>query len=180
MADNAQASRRYAEALVQASGTDEELELYKNELLAFKTAIADSPDLRNVLLNPIFTTEDRDGVLAAIMKSLDLSEKMQRFLVLLTERDRMDAVEEIADVFRTLADQRAGRVLAHVESAAPLSEDAQSQLKRALEKKTGKKIELEVTVDQSLIGGIRTQVGSQVFDGTIRSELDRLKNTLTV
>ena len=83
-----------------------------------------------------------------------------------------------AVVVDELADKRAGRVQARVVSAVEMTEGSIDQLRRALERRTGKKIEMNVEVDPSLIGGIRAEVGSFVLDGTIRTELERLRFAL--
>jgi len=114
----------------------------------------------------------------AVLVKLGASELTQRFLALVAERDRLAEVGGIARAVRQMADERAGRVRAKVESATALAADAQSNLKRALEKRTGKKVDLDVVVDPELLGGLRATIGSTVFDGTLRSQLARLSESL--
>jgi len=179
MSLTSQASRRYAEALLEAVQNENgDLIKIRDELSAFASAKVDVFDLRNVLENPSFTAEERTTVLDKVMGELSLSAVTKKFLKLVTERDRIEEIDEISATFASLADERAGKVRAVVETASELSGSAVEQLTKALEKGTGRKIELEVKVDTSLIGGVRTLVGSVVYDGTIRAELDRLRLAL--
>lgn len=180
MALQSATSRRYAMALLDSVTPHgpEAIDGAARDLTAFATAVGQSFDLRNSLLNPLFTTDDRSKVLGAVLRQLNVSTVVERFLKLLIERDRIAEVRDIAASFVALANQRRGRVRAEVQSAAPLAPDTAERLRRALEKSTGKTIELDVQVDPSLLGGLRARVGSMVFDGTIRAELERLRNTL--
>ena len=174
------AARRYAEAFVQtaADAGEDKMQSVREELKAFAAAVDDVFDLSNLLMNPAVTSDERVKALDKVMGEIQLSELTQRFLRLLAEKDRINEIREVAEVYDELADARTGRVQAHVASAIELNEATVGELRRALEKRTGKKIEMNVEVDPSLIGGVRAQVGSFVFDGTIRSELDRLRTQL--
>lgn len=180
MALVSQASRRYAEAVVESALTegDAALETLVEELTALAGALSVNADLGHVLMNPAFSTEERVKVLDALMAHLKLSERTQRFLRLLSDKGRIDELEAIAESVKAAADQRAGRTTAFVESAAELSPAATEALKRALEKRTGKKLELEVSINPDLIGGIRARVGTFLLDGSIQTELSRLREKL--
>lgn len=172
-----QAARRYAEALLSACG-EGEIETVAAELTGFAQATTESTDLKNVLLNPTFSAEERSRTLAALMEHMSLGERTRRFITLVVERDRQDELEGIAEAFDALVADKTNRATANIVSAAQLDSSQQEQLKRALEKRTGKKLDLKVTVDSSLIGGIRAEVSGIVFDGSIRAELDKLRETL--
>jgi F-type H+-transporting ATPase subunit delta len=181
MALRSASSKRYANALLEsvAAHGDTSLDIALKDVTSFARAVEESFDLRNALMNPLFTEEERMRALSAVSKAMHTSETVQRFFVLLIERDRMGEIAEIAEAFSKLADERRGRVRAEVQAASPLTPEATDRLRRALERSTGKTIELSVTVDPSLLGGVRARVGSMVFDGSIRAELDRLKTALT-
>lgn len=174
------ASKRYATALVDSITAHKELSLDEalGELSTFNEAVQASFDLKNALLNPAFTREERDRAVEAMITTLKLSPIIARFVRILIENRRMAEIADVTEAFRTLSDERRGRVRAVVHTAAALSKDAEERLRRALEKTTGRTIELETFVEPSLIGGLRARVGSMVFDGTIRAELDRLRTLL--
>jgi F-type H+-transporting ATPase subunit delta len=179
MAIRSQSARRYAHALVDSIlESDKNLEPVLKEIDQFNSLLGESFDLKNALMNPTFTAEDRTRVMSAVMRKLDLSPRTQRFLMLLVERDHIRELAEVAEAFHKLADERRGKVRAEVVTAAQLSPDSTERLRRALERQTGKSIEMDLKVDPELLGGIRAKVGSLVYDGSLRTELDRLRHTL--
>jgi len=170
-------SRRYATAFVETAVAAKTLDTAARELEAFARAF-ELKDVAVALTNPGYPLEQRLAMQKAVLVKLGASELTQRFLALVAERDRLAEVGGIARAVRQMADERAGRVRAKVESATALAADAQSNLKRALEKRTGKKVDLDVVVDPELLGGLRATIGSTVFDGTLRSQLARLSESL--
>jgi F-type H+-transporting ATPase subunit delta len=174
------AARRYATAIVESAATQGEavLEQVTRDLEEFSAMVDGSQDLRHVLLNPIFTAKERTGALGAVLARVTLSDLSRRLLILLGERNRVSLLADVARNVRRLADQRAGRVRAEIEAAAPLTAEAKELLRRALERRTGRTVEMTVTVDPKLLGGLRARVGSMVLDGTLRSQLDGLREQL--
>ena len=172
-----QAARRYADALLAACAEDE-VETVADELSTFAHAVEDSFDLKNVLQNPTFSADERNATLGAVMKHLGLGDRTQKFVSLLLERDRQGELSAISEAFAALVADKTNRATAVIRTAATLDANTQEQLKRALEKRTGKKLEITVAIDPSLIGGIRAEVGTLVYDGTIKAELERLGETL--
>ena len=172
-----QASRRYAEALLAACD-DDEIELVANELSSFARAAQESFDLRNVLLNPTFSAEEQSRTLSALMTAMSLTDRTQKFVKLLVERDRQSELSSISVAFSALVADKTNRAKGTIRTAAELDPSTQESLKYALEKRTGKKLDLTIIVDPSLIGGIRAEVGTLVFDGSIKAELEKLRETL--
>lgn len=172
-----QAARRYGHAFIEAAGDN--LAACVEELSKFSESVESVPEFRHVLLNPSFTAAEENQALEAVMEHLGLSDVVRRFIRLVASRERMPEIGDITSEVKRLSDERANRVEALVEVASEaVSDDTLARLKTAIEKRTGKSVELSVSVDPSLIGGIRTTVGSIVFDGTIRTELERLRETL--
>lgn len=171
-------SRRYATAIVDAAEAAGVSDTVATEIDGYAAAFAASKDLSNVLTNPVFTVEERSKTLTSVMDAMKLSDMVRRVLQMLQDRDRMVEIAAIARAVRHLADTRSKRVRATVESAAELSAETLTNLKNALEKRTGKHVELEIAVDPSLLGGIRTTIGSTVLDGTIRTQLEELRDDL--
>jgi F-type H+-transporting ATPase subunit delta len=180
MAMSSPVSRRYATALVEAAAKEgaERVEKVADEIQRTAALLGGSPDLKNVLLNPVFTPAERAKVLEAVMQKLALSDLVRRFLKLLVDGDRIGELNAIARAVRRMADLRAGIVRAEVTAASALSPDAVASLRRALEKRTGRQVELELSIDPSLLGGVRARIGSTVIDGTLRSQLEQLREGL--
>ncbi|MEL6188666.1 MAG: ATP synthase F1 subunit delta, partial [Myxococcota bacterium] len=135
-------------------------------------------DLRNALENPSYSSEERLSVLDAVSGQLELSPRVKNFARLVVERGRAEELTEMSETFASLLDERTGRTRALITSAQPLEEAEADRIREALEKRTGKTIEVELAVDPALIGGVRAEVGTIVFDGTIRAELDKLREQL--
>ena len=171
-------SRRYATAIVEAAAAAGTLEDIAAEVERFREVYEGVDDLRNVLVNPTFTDQEKSASLNAVIGKLGLSDMTRRVLELIGSRDRMAEMPGIARAVRRLADERAQMIRATVQSASPLPPEVQERLQKALESHTGKKVQMELTVDPSLLGGLRATIGSTVLDGTLRSQLDNLRETL--
>jgi F-type H+-transporting ATPase subunit delta len=172
--------KRYAEALaeVTAGFGAEDRTRVRDELRGFRSAVHESFDLANLLHNPSVTSGDRLQVLSAVLEKLGVSETTSRFLRLLTERGRMGLLDGIVEAYERIDDARSGIVRAQITSATELSSATLQRVTAALEARTGRKLDVRVDVDPELIGGLRAQVGSLVFDGSVRSELNRLRERL--
>jgi len=168
-------ARRYARALFEASRDAGELDTVVSQLETFAGALEASPDLRGVLSTPALPLEDRQGLLRALLEDAGASRLTTNALLLLTERGRLDALSEITEAFREEADRAAGRVRARVSSATPLSDEQVDEVKGALEHATGKSVVVEAAVDPDLIGGVVAQIGGIVYDGSLKSQLRRLR-----
>ncbi|MBI3182847.1 MAG: ATP synthase F1 subunit delta [Myxococcales bacterium] len=174
---NVSLARRYARALIELSGqrADEVLE----QLSGMVRLLEDNRELWSVATNPAFTREQRSGVMEGVMGLLgELDEPFANFLRLLVDRNRLAFLPDIARVYRDLADQQAGRVRGKVTSAAPLSLELLSKLERSLAQLTQREVLLEAAVDRGVLGGVAAQVGSVVYDGTLRTQLQDLGSKL--
>ncbi|MBI2376749.1 MAG: ATP synthase F1 subunit delta [Deltaproteobacteria bacterium] len=180
MSKTSPVARRYAHALVEttAKADPRYVDKIADELDGFSAAIGESKDLKNVLMNPAFSLRDKQRALVVVAKALGLSRIATRFVGILVENDRVNDLGPIAVVVRELADARSGRVRVEVESAAPLTPSGEAALRSALEARTKKQIDMTVKVDPSLLGGLRARIGSTVLDGTVRTQIDRLRESL--
>ncbi|NJK89935.1 MAG: ATP synthase F1 subunit delta [Myxococcales bacterium] len=173
-------AQRYAEALsdsLQAADAQHR-EQARRELESFVAAVHDSFDLQNLLHNPSVAASDRLRVLETILDHMAASTPVRRFLGLLADRGRLDILDDTVRAFGELQDQREGRIRGHVVSARSLDPERQERLRKALERRTGRSIDLSFDVDPELIGGVRAQVGSIVFDGSLATGLSRLRERL--
>jgi F-type H+-transporting ATPase subunit delta len=174
---NVSIARRYARALLEASGAsaDEVLQ----QLEQFVEALQTSKELTDVVNNPAYTVSQRRAVVEQLISSAgSVNPSLSNALKLLTERGRFGALPDIARVYRDLVDVRMGRVRGRITSAKRLDPNVVSTLTGALEKLTQKKVVLETREDPALIGGATATVGSQTYDGSLRAQLDDLKKRL--
>jgi len=170
-------SRRYAKALLAIGVETKEFEKLGQELSRF-SAMMKHKDLQETLENPSFPLSKRRGLLEALIKRAGASKTMRSFLMLLLDRGRTGYLVAIAREYQAMADDHAGRIRAEVATAAPLDPASVTRLKTSLEKKTGKKVILEQKTDADLIAGTVTKIGSMVYDGSIRTRLQQMRQTL--
>jgi len=168
-------ARRYARAFLDigvAKGTFEQLGKEMDELAATYSA---SRDLAEALTNPVFPMSRRRAVLEAVLAEMAVSPITKNFLLLLLDRERVPYVPAIARELRAMVDERAGRVRAMVTSARPLAGEHVSSIQAGLEKASGKKVILEKKEDPTLIGGVVAKVGDVVYDGSVRTQLEQMR-----
>jgi F-type H+-transporting ATPase subunit delta len=172
------AAARYAKAIFELGNEEKNLERMTAELKTVGDAVAVSAELRAVLSNPSVNPAARKAVMTEVVGRLGLSPVVRNTVLLLTDARRAELLPEIVDALTQLADERAGKLRAEVSSAAPLSEAQYTRLTAALEKLTGRKISLTRKVDATLIGGVVTRIGDKVYDGSIKSRLVELRQSL--
>lgn len=170
-------AKRYAKALFSLGQEDGNYDQYGQDLMEFVAFCRQNWDFRRVIANPIFAVEDRKNVLQAVLEKSSFSEMVRNFLFLLLEKDRMGAIESITEYYARLTDELSNIARAEVITARPLRGDALERIERSLEKLTSKKIRSEVKEDQDLIGGIVVKIGDMVLDGSVKSQLEGLKES---
>ncbi|RLB90107.1 MAG: ATP synthase F1 subunit delta [Deltaproteobacteria bacterium] len=175
---NLAVSRRYAKALILIGQEDGQAEQYNEELAAVVGLFDTQDGFELALINPLYNKNDRKKVLQAVLAATDLSAIMKSFLVLLFDKGRIGFLREIASYYKDLADELKGVVKASVISATKLSSEAIEKIKEALSKKAGKTIVLNVEQDPSLIGGVVTKIGDLVLDGSVKTQLINMRETL--
>jgi F-type H+-transporting ATPase subunit delta len=171
-------ARRYAKALLIIGQQDGQTERYRTELQAVAALMTGDRQLEQAVTNPLYDSAARKRVLQALIDRLTLSRAVQSFLVLLFEKGRFGFLGAINDFYQKLADELKGIGRATVTSAGELSADAVERLRAVLSKRTGKDIVLEVKQDPGLIGGLITQIGDLVLDGSIRTQLLNMRESL--
>jgi F-type H+-transporting ATPase subunit delta len=172
------AARRYAKALFQIACEDASVEGVRGELDRLEELFEELPELRDALFRPLHPVAQRRAALTAVAERLGTSASVQNFYAFLIDQRRIVHFSEIREEFERLAEEAEGRVPAHVVSARPLNDDERERLRRALNARTGREVELDVAVDESLVGGVVARVGDVVFDGSIRTHLQQLRSNL--
>jgi F-type H+-transporting ATPase subunit delta len=170
--------RRYAKALLSLSHDEGKLDAVRAETQGFAGILKDNPLLKATLSNSTLAVSDRKAILTQVAGKLNASPLFRNFLFLVLEKDRMDLFEDIALELKRLADQQSGRLRAKVRVAKSLPPGVQKELAEALSRSTGKTIEIDVEVDPAVIGGLSAQIGNTVFDGTVATHLEKMKQRL--
>ncbi len=175
---SAAAARRYARALFALASEENRVEGVHAELDGLADLFATHADLRQAIFRPLHPAAERRSVLRAVCERVGASETVRNFCSFLVEQRRLVDFVAIKEEFVRLAEAIAGRSQARVVSASPLSEEQRDRMRRALAVRTGKQIELDVSVDPSLLGGAVATVGGLVFDGSLRTQLEQLRASL--
>lgn len=168
---------RYAKALHELASEAGAVDAVTAGLADLTESINSDEQIGRMLASPRLARERKRGLLLALL-GVGSHDLVRRTVLLLADKGRAGAVTELAAVFETVAMEAAGRVVARVESAAPLDDELRSRLLRELEALTGKTVTLDETVVQSLLGGFRVVLGSRMIDGSLKRRLERMNETL--
>lgn len=171
-------ARRYAKALFGLAVESGRVEAWATSLQALQQVIEGSPDLQDVLSNPVYSKDQRRAIVEKLAAALSLDAEPRDLLYLLGDRNRLSYLGAIVTTFRDFADAHLGRLRARVVSAVRL-EDAQAQsIADKLSQATKAKVLLDRAVDPAILGGVVAEVGSLVYDGSVRSQLEDLRKSL--
>lgn len=172
-------AKRYARALVSLGDEEGAVDRFQAALARIDETFGGAPELVSVLADPAYAAEAKRSILEEVLQKLNVPATVTSFMLLLQERNRLSIFPQIVETFGALADERAGIVRARVTAARELTPDQLGEVKTALSKlAAGKRVELTVDLDTSIIGGLVTRIGDMVFDGSVRTELERIEDTL--
>lgn len=171
-------ARRYAKAIFAVGQEQGNYEIYNDVLAGLAGLFISTPAVIDALTNPLYPLDVREKVMAGMIASMEVDSVMGNFLNLLVQKKRAGILPEIAEEYKTMVDEAKNISHGTVVSAVELSDELQQNVKATLEKLTGKKVELTTNVDPSIIGGIIAKVGDLVLDGSIKTQLAGLKDSI--
>lgn len=172
---------RYAQALIDVvmePSSEVQPAAVLAELGAVNELIAQSDDLRHILLSPAVPNTRKRKVIADFATMLGLSRTVGNFLSVVIHHRRIDTLGQIREAFQFLVDERMGVVRAEVASAQDLNAEQRQKLEAELSRISGKQARLEFSVDPSLVGGVMARIGSTVYDGSVRGQLAVIRQRL--
>ena len=181
MADDSSATdvgARYARALFDLANETNALAAVEADVKSLKDLRADSADLRNLLISPRFSNEDKAKGLAAIATRAGYGDTTRKFLGLLAANGRTNALPDIIAAFERLVAAKKGLVSALVTTAMPMTSAQSARVAAALRTALGKDPQIETRVDPAILGGVKVRVGSRLYDASLKSKLDSLKFAL--
>lgn len=164
---------RYARALFDAALTQKAVEPVRRELAKLRDVLAASPDLDDALRHPRVTPTAKREVLQKVVGRF--SDVLDRFIGILLEKKRWDALREILPVYERLADEAGGILSVQADTATSLTEEETAKFRRSLEKSWGGPVALRTRVQENLLGGVVLHVGDQVWDNSLKGQLERLR-----
>ena len=170
--------RRYAKALLEVAEEQKQVPKVQKDLEDLLASWRESRELRITFENPAFGADVRTKILNELVKRMGLSSLVSNTLHLLSDRQRLRHLPEVAEAFFELAQEGAGAVVAEVTTASELPETYFAKLQATLEKSLGKKVSIVKKTDPTLVAGVVTRIGDKVFDGSVRSSLRQLEDRL--
>ena len=172
-------TRRYAKALVELALEQQAVDRYGEELATVNALLGREELLRQLLESPTLALDKKAAMLTDLAAALALSEGMSKFLGLVLSKGRIGCLPQIEETYRQQADDLSGVLRARIISAVALDEAQQQAIGAGLEKQTGKKVALNMKVDPRLLGGVQAEIGGRLFDGSVRTQLKRIEESLT-
>ena len=168
----------YARAIMDVAGSPEKAAPLRDQLARFEKARIAAGDLAEMYANPAIDFDAKLAVTRTIAKRLGISAMAIKVLEVLIRNHRINHLDSIVETLAAMIRQATGTVAAEVRAAHRLNEQEMKQLRAVLEKKFGRKVEVEVTTDPSLLGGFVAKVGSEVYDASIAGKINKFRESL--
>ncbi|MBI3404359.1 MAG: ATP synthase F1 subunit delta [Acidobacteria bacterium] len=171
-------AQRYARALVDVALKQGQAEQVRKELSAFAAVVTQSAPLRSALGNPAIPRDKKQAILSMLGAQLGVGKSIHNFLMILVDNRRAQLLPQIREAYDQQLNLRLGVAEAEVTAPRELSTDEKARLIAALGKTTGKRVEATYRQDATLIGGTIVRVGSTIYNGSVRDQLNRLQTKL--
>ncbi len=171
-------ARRYATALADIVTKTNETSFVQTELKTWESMISRNVDLQNAFGNPVISQVNKEKVLENLIAKTQPTKTTANFLRVLLRNGRLTEIKEINEKFASVLEERSGAVSAQITSARVLSETEKAEMQTNLAKLTGKNVALNFEIDETLIGGVVTRIGSTVYDGSVKTQLEELKQQM--
>ncbi|MGH1452549.1 MAG: F0F1 ATP synthase subunit delta [Paracoccaceae bacterium] len=169
---------RYATAVFQLAKESNSVAKIESDVASLDASLAESAEFRDLISSPVYTREDQAGSIAAIAKKSGLTETMTNVLGVMASKRRLYVLPQLLAALRDLIAEDKGEVTADVVSAKALTKAQSDKLAKTLAANIGKTVNINATVDESLIGGMIVKVGSKMIDTSIASKLNSLQNAM--
>jgi F-type H+-transporting ATPase subunit delta len=170
---------RYAHAFASvAASTHIDTNAAQQQLSDFSDTLADSHDLREVLMNPSIASEQKLRVLDAIASRIGMLSQVRNFIAVIMHHQRLGNLDEILTEYHAVADEQAGLAEAEITSAHELNAEDRANLEAQVARLAGGRVRATYRQDATLLGGAVVRIGSTVYDGSIRAQLQQLKQKL--
>ena len=171
-------ARRYATALADVVVARGEAQEVQKELRDWAEMMQSNEQLLEVFRNPTIPYEQKRKVLSTLIARTRVRPTTANFLQVLLQNQRLAELNEVNKRFAQILDERSGVVSAQVTTARPVPQSSQDALRAQLAAMTGKNVRLSFTTDEELIGGIVTRIGSTIYDGSVRNQLQQVKERM--
>jgi len=170
-------SKRYAKALFSLGREGDSFNKHGQELEEFASFYRENAEFRQAVTNPVFSMEDRKKLLQAVLNLSDFSVLIGNFLRLLLEKNRIGSIEAITAHYSRLIDEASNIAHAEIVTSRPLKQRTLDDVVRSFEGLTSKKIKPHVRENPEIIGGVIVKIGDTIFDGSVRNQIEGLKES---
>jgi F-type H+-transporting ATPase subunit delta len=166
---------RYATALFELALESKAVDQVQADLQSFGAMVASSPDLTRLVRSPVFAADEQAKALVAVLDKAGITGIAANFLRVVAGNRRLFAIAQMIRGFNALVAKHKGEVTAQVTVAEKLNDARMGEIRDALKQVTGKDVQVDVTVDPSIIGGLKVKVGSRMVDASLRTKLNSIK-----
>lgn len=175
---NSTIARRYALSLVQLGAESGQVDAFRLELAEIGALFSDNPEIEAAFAGPAISHEQKKNIMGELVDLCSCSELMGHFLLLLVDKNRVVLLRQIVQAFETLADEYSGVLRPTITTAFDLDVAQLSSIRETLERQSAKRVVPRVVVDDSLLGGVVVQINDVVYDSSVRTQLNRIKDQL--
>ena len=172
-------ARPYARAIIDAAGSPQKANELRGELMRFETALNGSAELRELYSNPGIDEKTKLTITSQLASKMKMSDGAKKTLKVLVRFHRINDIGAILSALQHYVNAALGVAVAEVRSAKSLSPDELQQLAETLSKKTGKRVELDVKTDPTLLGGFVARIGSEIWDASVAGKIHKFRESLT-
>jgi F-type H+-transporting ATPase subunit delta len=176
---NQASANRYAKALLDVAIKEADPVKVEQDLAAFADLFANHDELRRSLTNPVVPVHAKRAVIEQLVARLQPSKPVAKLMLLLADRDRLELLPDMMNAYRERLMDYQNVIRAEVVSTIPLSQDRAAVLQQKLAAVTGRTVNLNARVDPSIVGGLVARVGTVVYDGSIATQLAKMKERLS-
>lgn len=171
-------AKRYARALFELAQEAECIEQIGGEMAAIATLYQTEATVRNGLTSPVTSREEKGEVLNVLIEAVNADAMLGNFLRVLLEARKLAIIPQIQGVYAAMADEATGKLRGVASAPTKLDDEALGRLAAALSKALGKEVILEADEDPALLGGVVARVGNLVFDASVKTQIERMKDSL--
>jgi len=172
-------ARPYARAIIDAAGSPQKANELRGELMRFESALNASSELRDLYANPGIDEQTKQNITSQLAVKMKVSDLARKTLEVLVRFHRINDLSAILAALASYVNEALGVAVAEVRSAKSLSAEEIEQLAQTLSKKTGKKVELDIKTDPTLLGGFVARIGSEIWDASVAGKIHKFRESLT-
>jgi F-type H+-transporting ATPase subunit delta len=171
-------AKKYAKALIEIGQEENRYREMGRELRNISAVFADNPELKRFAINPMYKLEDRQGLIEKVANAIEIYPVVKKFLAILVETRGIGIVEDISSAYSKMEDELSDIIKVNIESAIDLDEGRLKEIQKRLHEITKKEVAIVIEKNPALIGGLVFKIGNTIFDGSIKNQLQRVKEKI--